>query len=191
MSKIALLIASMFVAAGASAANVAEMVAHATQAMVVQMAVHPMARFNVGDVANYNLTVSSMQGTMVMTVTAATATAVTIDQKVDLGAMGQQDEVEVIDPTTGQVTSITVNGQPQTPPDPNDQQITSQQLATITVPAGTFKCQDIKVHMKSENTDAEMWADMDDVPVGGMLKMTTTEQGMPVEADLTSFTKAP
>jgi hypothetical protein len=41
--------------------------------------------------------------------------------------------------------------------------------------------------MKKENTDAEQWANADQVPVGGMLKMVTSQQCMPVQAELTSF----
>jgi hypothetical protein len=149
--------------------------------------VQPMYRWLVGDTANYSMTIASMPGTMVMKITQVNGAEVTIDQNVDLGAMGKEDVVEVINSQTGQVISVTANGQKQTPPDPNDMQITSEDIGKITVPAGTFSCQDVKYHMKSENTDGEMWVDMNDIPVGGLLKMTTTQQGMPIEVDLTSF----
>lgn len=147
----------------------------------------PRIHFAVGDTANYKMTISSFGGTMVMKITAVTADAVTIDQAVDLGFLGKQDAIEVIDAHTGAVKSITVNGQPQEVPAADDAQIVSEKLDTITVAAGTFKCLDVKIHMKKENTDAEQWANADQVPVGGMLKMVTSQQGMPVQAELTSF----
>lgn len=101
-----------------------------------------------------------------------------------------QTAVTVINPNTGDIISITVNGQKQTPPDPSDDEITSETPTSVTVPAGTFNCEDVKIHTKSSNTDSEQWVDVGGtVPVAGMLKMTTTQQGMPIEADLTSYTK--
>jgi hypothetical protein len=187
------LLAGVFCLAGfgAHATDLATFLVQKTHPLIKEAIVSPMARFTVGDTANYDLKVSSFGGTMVMKVTAVDSSGVTIEQLADLGMLGKQDIIEVIDPATGQIKSVTANGQKQTPPDPNDIQILSIDLATITVKAGTFKCQDVKMHMKSENTDGEQWADMDDVPVGGMLKMTTTQQGMPVELELTSFHKGP
>jgi hypothetical protein len=148
-----------------------------------------MDQFNVGDTDNYSLTVSSMTGTMTMSVTAVTPTALTIDQNMSIDGQ-TQDAVEVVDPTTGNIISITVNGQKQTPPAPGDDTITSETSATVTVPAGTFNCEDVKIHTTSSNSDSEQWVDVGGVvPVGGMLKMTTTQQGMAIEADLTSYTK--
>ena len=183
MLRTLLLSAVFMIGAGASATNVSNLMLNIAKK---SMFAHPMARFVVGDTANYSLSVSSMTGTMVMKITSVDSSGVMIDQNITL-PMESEDVQELINPQTGAVISITVNGQKQTPPDPNDTQITSETLATITVPAGTYKCQDVKFHLKTENTDGEQWVDMDDIPVGGMLKMTTTEQGMAVEADLTSF----
>lgn len=187
-----LLATAVLIGFGANATEnqLATLMVKATHPFIQQAIVSPMARFNVGDTDNYDVSIASMPGTMVMKVTAVDATGVTIDQNMNLGALGNQDVVEVINPQTGAVISVTANGQKQTPPDPNDIQVTSVTLTTITVKAGTFKCQDAKFHMKSENQDGEQWADMDDVPVGGMLKMTTTQQGMPVSMELSSFSKA-
>src|ERR1700733_11600837 len=82
--------------------------------------------FKAGDTCNYNLTLAGMAGTMVMSVKSVDSTGVWIDQ--NLSIMGQtEDEQELIDPATGQVKELIVNGQQQTPPDPNDVQIVSEQ----------------------------------------------------------------
>lgn len=186
MFRSLILTAGLIVGAAASATPVTimDVIGSVTQKM---MQVGPMARFNVGDTASYNLSVSSFKGTLVMSITSVDSKGVMINQDVDL--MGKQNIQELINPQTGEVIEMTVNGQKQTPPDPKDLQITGSDIGSATVPAGTFQCQDIKFHMKSENTDGEQWIDMSDVPVGGMVKMTTTQQGMPVLAELTSFKK--
>lgn len=185
MFRSLLLSAAFMVGAGAMATTIphsAVLVKVAKKALMVS----PMARFTVGDTNNYELTVAGTKGTIVMTITSVDAKGVMIDQTINI--MGQtQDAQELINPMTGEVIEMTVNGQKQTPPDPNNTEIISESLATITVPAGTFNCQDVKLHNKKENTDGEQWMDMNDVPVGGMLKMTTTEQGLDIMAELTSF----
>ena len=95
----------------------------------------------------------------------------------------------MINPNTGEVISMTVNGQKQDPPPAGDTEILSHTSASITVPAGSFNCQDVKTHSKSQNSDSEEWIDMSGtVHVGGMLKTTTTAQGMPVVIELTAYT---
>ena len=184
-----LLLAACMVAAGAASAHtttLAEAVALSSAKIIKQNLL--VDGFNVGDTNNYNLSVSGMTGSMIMKVTGSTPQELTIQQ--DISIMGQQQTaIEVINPNTGEIISLTVNGQKQTPPAPGDTEIVSHASATITVPAGTFNCQDIKTHSKSQNTDAEQWVDMSGtVPVGGMLKMATTAQGMPVTAELTQYT---
>jgi hypothetical protein len=154
---------------------------------LARLVVNPNVTFTVGDTASYSLSIASFSGTMVMTVTGNDSNGVTIDQKIDLSQIGQEDIVEVIDPATGQIKSITVNGQPQTPPNPDDIQIISDTKTTITEMGKDFKVDDLKIHDKANNSDSEMWVDPKDVPVAGMVKMTQTADGLPLQADLTSY----
>src|SRR5665213_1912670 len=189
MFRSSLLIACLFVGAGASAnqINLTNVMAQTVRQIVSAHHVNPMVAFKVGDTSNYTLSISSYSGTMVMKVTGVTATELTIDQNMSIAGQ-TEDAVEVINPSTGAIISITVNGQKQDPPAAGDDTITSETPTSINVPAGTFNCEDVKIHTASTNSDSEQWVDVGGiVPVGGMLKMTATEQGMPVEADLTSF----
>ncbi|MGZ3723891.1 MAG: hypothetical protein ACXVA9_13200 [Bdellovibrionales bacterium] len=174
-------------AASAKSVTLAEVVARST-AKIIKQNILLVDQFNVGDTNNYELTVSSFKGTMIMKVTGVTASELTIEQ--DISIAGQnQNAIEVVNPNTGEIISLTVNGQKQNVPPAGDTEIISHTSATITVPAGTFNCQDVKTHSKSENSDAEQWIDMGGtVPVGGMLKMATTAQGMDVVAVLTQYT---
>jgi hypothetical protein len=184
-----LLIAACMMAAGAASAKtttLVEAVALSTTKIIKQNLL--VGGFNVGYTNNYNLSFAGMSGSMVMKVTGSTPQELTIEQ--DISIMGQEQKaIEVINPNTGEIISITVNGQKQDPPPPGDTEIISHTSASITVPAGTFNCQDVKTHSKSQNSDSEQWVDMSGtVPVGGMLKMATTAQGMPVTAELTQYT---
>ncbi len=191
MIRTSLLAACVFVGAAASATELPSLshaMVHAVAQAIAGQDFAPMVGFKVGDTNNYSLSIQSMTGTMVMKVTAVTATQLTIEQ--DMTIMGQTENVvEVVDPKTGNVISVTVNGQKQDPPAPGDDQITSETPTKITVPAGTFNCEDVKIHTKSSNTDSEQWVDIGGpIPIGGTLKMTSTVQGMPIEADLVSYT---
>jgi hypothetical protein len=189
MFRTTLLAACVLLGAGASAKSISltEVMARSVAHTIAQRHVSPMITFKVGDTDNYSLSIEGMTGTMVMSVTDVQADSLTIDQNISIAGQ-TQDAVEVINPNTGDIISITVNGQKQTPPAAGDDQITSETPTSITVPAGTFKCEDVKIHTTSTNSDSEQWVDVGGtVPVGGMLKMTTTAQGLPVEADLTSF----
>jgi hypothetical protein len=165
-------------------------------AKIAKATVRPMIGFNVGDTCNYNMTMtvegSAMNGTMTMSITNITAPNMTIEQ--DMSISGQTENCsEVVNTTSGDVSSITCNGQPQTPPAAGTVTITGESNATITVPAGTFNTVDVTTSDSSTSpaTVADEWVNQDTVPVGGMVQMTTTESEMgmtiPIEAQLTSF----
>ena len=90
---------------------------------------------------------------------------------------------------SGAIKKVIVNGQEQAPPDPNDVQIISENKASVTVPAGAFpNCIDVKAHIKSQNTDEEMWIDPTNVPVAGLVKLAASSQGIPITGELTKIT---
>jgi hypothetical protein len=187
MKRILLAVAGVIIGASASAEGVnMSRVMNQINAQLVK--VQPMGHFTPGDTCNYNLSVMGMTGTMTMSVKSVGPEGVWIDQAISL--MGQnQDEQELIDPASGKVIKVIVNGQEQAPPDPNDVQIISEQKADVTVPAGTFHTIDVKVHIKSQNADQEMWIDPTNVPVAGLVKLGATAQGgIPITGELTKVT---
>ena len=112
--------------------------------------------FKVGDTLNFNLKLSiGLSGTMSMTVTAQDTTTVTITQIADL-TVQKQTIVEVIDKTNGKIISVTVNGQPQTPPDSASEKVIKQEPAHITVPAGTYDCIHVVVRPNTSPYQCEL-----------------------------------
>jgi len=182
-------------ALGASAhamdANLTATMVNVGHQIVMQGGVAPMGmNFVKGDNAAYSLQIASfIKGTMTMAVTDVGADGVWIDQAMDLGGAGKQDIKELIDPNTGAVKKMIVNGQEQAPPAAGDVQIIDSKQDTVTVPAGTFTCLYVKVQMKQngQDTTAEQWVNPKLVPVVGMVKMIAQSQLGPVTAELTSF----
>lgn len=186
MKRIVLFAAFLMVGASASAKGVS-LSRISMQIARNVAAVSPMAHFTPGDTCNYDLTVLSYTGTMDMSVKSVGSDGVWIDQLINIA--GQKiDQQELIDPATGAIKKLIVNGKEQTPPDPNDVKIISENKADITVKAGTFHTIDVKAHIVSQNTDEELWIDPTNIPVAGLAKLSTTAQGMPVNSELTKIT---
>lgn len=143
----------------------------------------------VGDNAKYNVNVSFIKGTMDMTVDSIGADGVWIHQNLDLSFAGKQNIQILIDPNTGQIKKMIVNGKEQAPPTANDIEIVDTKEDTITVPAGTFLCVYIKAHDRANNQDAEQWVNMKQVAVFGLVKSIAASQLGPVTIELTSFKK--
>jgi hypothetical protein len=142
--------------------------------------------WKVGDTLNFNLAIQelSLTGTVVVQVTKVDSSGDTMTEDVDLGQYGKENIVAVIDPNTGKIISLTVNGQPQTPPTSNPQ-IISQSTTKITVPAGTFDCIDAVI--QDGQQQEEVWVNPTQIPITGMLKQSAKQNGMTVVMELTSF----
>ena len=184
---------SLFVGAAASAktATITDVMVQATQQMFVQDGLIPAGlHFTKGDQAKYDMQIASfIKGTMEMNVMDVGADGVWIQQAMDLGFAGKQDIRELIDPATGAVKKMIVNGKEQTPPAAGDVEIIESKEDTVQVPAGKFTCMYIKAKIKNNEqaTEAEQWINIKDIPVMGMVKMIAQSQMGPVTAELTSF----
>ena len=146
--------------------------------------------FTKGDASNYNLQIGSIiKGTMNMLVMDVGADGVWIQQAMDLGFAGKQDMRELIDPNTGEIKKLIVNGKEQAPPAKGDIEVIESKEDAITVPAGQFTCLYIKAKMKQDGkeTQVEQWMNPKAIPVMGMAKLITESQMGPVTAELTSF----
>ncbi|MBX2995628.1 MAG: hypothetical protein KF681_12425 [Bdellovibrionaceae bacterium] len=145
--------------------------------------------FKKGDEANYNLNMSIIKGSMKMLVMDIVADGVWIQQLVDLGFAGKQDMQQLIDPNTGEIKKLIVNGKEQAPPKTGDVEVIDSKEDTVTVPAGTFTCLYIKAKVTQDGkaSEAQQWVNPKEVPVFGMVKMITQSQLGPVTVELLSF----
>jgi hypothetical protein len=157
---------------------------HVTQAVSVQSGID----WKIGDRNEYTVDMGFLKGTMVMLVREIGADGIWIDQDIDLGFAGKQKASSLIDPNTGAVKKILVNGQEQTIPENNFKPVEVTE-ASVTVPAGTFDCIYIKLKDEKTGEEAQAWINPQIVSVGGSLKMIQPSQFGNVTIELKSFLK--
>ena len=145
--------------------------------------------WKVGDHLSYAVTMEQLPIPMTMTedVTAVTADGITLVQVIDM--MIQKQEVKIlIDPNTGKIKKMWVNGQEQAPPadEGTPHIIKQEEVKNFAVKAGTFDA----IHLIIENDkkeQTEMWINPLAIPITGALKMIATQQGQKITMELTAF----
>jgi hypothetical protein len=143
-----------------------------------------------GDTSNYSVNMGFIKGTMKMLVMDIVSDGVWIQQLMDLGFAGKQDIQQLIDPNTGEIKKMIVNGKEQAPPQSEGApELIDSKEDTVKVPAGTFTCLYIKAKVKQNGQDTvvEQWVNPKQVPVFGMVKMIAPSQLGNVTVELTSF----
>lgn len=183
------LVTSLLVGSFATAATLTDVIARTGQTIVMSDVSPAGLNFKKGDEANYNLNMSIVKGSMKMLVMDIVADGVWIQQLVDLGFAGKQDMQQLIDPNTGEIKKLIVNGKEQAPPKTGDIEVIDSKEDTVTVPAGTFTCLYIKAKVTQDGkaSEAQQWVNPKAVPVFGMVKMITQSQLGPVTVELLSF----
>lgn len=144
--------------------------------------------WKVGDTNNYNIDMGFIKGSMVMSVRSVGADGIWMDQKMDLGFAGKQDVQTLLDPNTGEVKKMIVNGQEQAPPKQNVEVVEVKE-DRITVPAGTFDAVHARLKDLDQNQEINVWINPQAVPLSGMLKTIQPSQLGNVTVVLKSFKK--
>lgn len=144
--------------------------------------------FKVGDTNNYNMDMGFIKGTMVMSVKSVDADGVWLTQDLSLGIAGNQKAETLIDPATGEVKKMLVNGKEQTVEKP-DFELVQIVDDNITVPAGTFDCFHVTLKDKKSGDETNVWQNAT-IPISGMIKTISPTQLGEATIELTSFQKA-
>lgn len=172
-------------------ANVSQ--ANVVNALSVQQALLPsfttqLIYWEVGQKMNHKISVMGMEGSMATEVKKETEVGFWLNQ--DVSIAGQEQKVQLlISKEDGTIVEMIVNGQKQTPPETPEVEILEQKSASISVPAGTFDCVFAKIKDVSTENVTDIWLNQKLIPINGMLKMITTQQGMEIVAELVSFKK--
>lgn len=140
-----------------------------------------------GDTASYNVDMGFIKGTMVSRVDSNDGNEIWLSQDMDLGFAGKQQTQTLLDANSGEVKKLIVNGQEQEIPQQEFELIEIVD-ATITVPAGTFKCMHVRFTDKSSNEEVNIWQSQE-VSMSGMVKQIVPSQFGKVTIELTSFNK--
>ena len=145
--------------------------------------------WTVGDNAQYSIKMGFLQGTMDMKVREKVAQGYWIEQDIDLGFAGKQLVEIIIDPNTGEIIELRVNGQKQQPPDSSGQEVVEMKEDRVTVPAGTFDCVYLRVKDTSNNQESQAWLNPEEIPVMGLIKNISPSQFGDVTVELTGYEK--
>ncbi len=144
--------------------------------------------WKVGDQANYELNMGFIKGTMVMSVASIVAEGIWMNQDLDLGFAGKQKMETLLDPNTGEIKKMLVNGKEQEVPK-QDVEVLEMKEDRITVPAGTFDCIHARIKDKTQNQEVNAWMNPGLVPMSGMIKQVAPSQLGQVTISLKSFKK--
>jgi hypothetical protein len=166
-----------------------DIVRSATQANIMAEAHTQGLDWKVGDENDYNLDIGGfIKGSMVMKCREIAADGLWIDQNMDLGFAGKQNASMLIDPNTGEIKKMLVNGKEQQIPKQNVEvvEVTEDH---ITVPAGTFDCVHARLKDKDSGEETNAWINPQLIPLSGMLKTLQPSQMGQVTVELKSFHK--
>jgi hypothetical protein len=188
MVKSLLVAAAMIVSVAAQAHNtLGESIFAAQQPYIQQAFLNKGVNWKVGDECDYKLNMGGfLNGTMVMSVASIGDDGVWLTQNLDLTIQKQEMKM-LIDPNTGEIKKMLVNGQEQAVPK-QDLKIVDQRQEKVTVPAGTFDSIYLKTQDNANNGSvAEQWINPSAIPVAGMIKAIQDSQLGKVTIELTSF----
>ncbi len=145
--------------------------------------------FKKGESANYNVNMGFINGTMVISVFDILADGVWIHQDMDLTLIGKSKIEILIDPNTGEIKKILVNGKEEQIPARGDLEVVETREENLKVPAGTFATVYFKVLDKTKNETIQQWVNLKDIPVFGLVKSIAPSQIGEVVMELTAFRK--
>lgn len=189
MLKAILIVCGMLggVAANAGVTLGEELLQQQHRAILKQVGVQNL-NWKVGDENNYKIDMGFIQGTMVMRVREIGNDGIWMDQLVDLGFAGKQTINILLDPVTGEIKKMIVNGKEQQPPK-TDIEVLEMKEDKITVPAGTYDCIHARILDRTNNQEINTWMNPRLIPLSGMLKTIQPSQFGQVTILLTSFKK--
>lgn len=190
-AKILLSLAIIFTSALASAQSL-DFSGQMTQNLVSSLqdqAESQGLNWKIGDTCNYKLNMGFIQGKMKIFVREQVADGFWLEQNMDLGFLGKQKVEILLDPQTGAVKKILVNGEEQAPQEPGDMELIEMKEDKVTVPAGTFDAIYIKALDKKQNQEIQQWANPKLIPISGMIKTLSPSQMGQVDVQLVSFEK--
>lgn len=142
--------------------------------------------WNVGDYANYNMAGGFIQGTNEMSIREKVSEGFWLEQNMDLGFLGKNKIEILIDPDTGEIRKLIVNGKEEAIPDNGGMEIISAEESKVTVPAGTFEAIHLKVKDTKSGDVSQMWINPDLIPINGSAKSISPSQFGDITLELTA-----
>jgi len=146
--------------------------------------------WNVGDHAEYDIDMGIVQGTMGMVIREQVNTNFWINQSLALGSAGDHLVEMLINPDTGEMLELIVDGEPKEISEETEVEIISTTDENVTVPAGTFMTTHVVVKEVSSGKMSDSWVNSTEIPVFGLVKSVQPGQYGKVKVNLTGFGEA-
>ncbi len=181
-------LALAFTAQAQAAPTLFEAISQAQQTSIMDQAKTQGLDWKVGDQNDYTLDMGFIKGSMSMKMREIVADGYWLDQDMDLGFAGKQQAQMLLDPNTGEIKKMIVNGKEQQVPKQNIE-IVEVVEDHITVPAGSFDCIHARIKDKDNNQETNAWINPQLIPLSGMLKTIQPSQFGNVTIELKSYRK--
>jgi hypothetical protein len=143
--------------------------------------------WTIGDKAGYNVDMGVAQGTMKVSVREKVEGNFWINQELALGSAGDHLIETLINPETGEMLKLIVDGEDKEIPEAAETEIVSTENEEVTVPAGTFP----SIHVVSKDVKtgklSDSWLNETAIPVYGLLKAVEPGDFGKTKIDLTDF----
>ena len=147
--------------------------------------------WSIGDKAGYDIDLGMAKGTMKTLVREKSGENFWLNQELALGAAGDHLIETLINPETGEILQLIVDGETKEIPEASETEIVSTQEERVTVPAGTFNA----IHVVSKDVksgkSSDSWINETEIPVYGLVKAVEPGDFGKVKIDLTDFVFAP
>jgi hypothetical protein len=141
----------------------------------------------VGDKAGYNVDLGIAKGTMKTLVREKEGENFWLNQELALGAAGDHLIETLINPETGDIVKLIVDGKEEQIPETPETEIVSTQEEQVTVPAGTFSSIHVVLKDVKSGKESDSWINETEIPVFGLLKSVEPGDYGKTKIDLTDF----
>lgn len=128
--------------------------------------------WKVGDLAEFDLKLAVIPGTMLMFVADIQGSIAVLNQELSIGPVTQGCDM-YLNLNTGELVKTVCAGQEQKPESTNDTEVVEIKEETITVPAGKFATVYIKAVTGPKKQVVEQWINRKDIPILGLVQSVT------------------
>jgi hypothetical protein len=145
----------------------------------------------IGDKASYNLDMGMAQGTMNMVIHSKEGENFWMHQELSLGSYGDHLIETLVDPSSGKILKIIVDGRNEDVPEATQPEIVSTSEEDVTVPAGTFHTVHVVSKDSKSGKESDTWLNDTEIPVSGIAKAIEPADFGKAKLELTGFIFAP
>lgn len=144
--------------------------------------------WHVGDLAEYDLKLAVIPGSMLMFVSSIEGSIAVLNQELSIATIKQSCDMH-FNLNTGELIKTVCAGVEQKPGEPSNTEVIDMKEDQITVPAGTFQTVYIKATTGEKKQIIEQWINRSEIPVLGLVQSITPSPIGTMNLKLKAFKK--